>query len=539
MELFAKLFDSLLVLVYHCFDRIVIHGYLSGLSRPEQVVYFFHQVLGIPVVDKEVLSQRTNDYRNWVEAFARNHGIPVEWAEKAVRKEDHVLPGLHRLVKKNAYGVYFIFRSMEQGRTFRISVPKYPTQDPNYRILAPQRSRFTHYYFYIRDEVLGPIILRVASFFPFQATYWLNGHSFIEQELKRAGIGFHKNDNAFLAVDDVAALQAAADRLSPAIIRKQLDYWTFLLGPKFSKKERGRMNLSRFYAIAQIEYCRNFIFKRHFPIHKIFERSCEIGLWRLTANRISEIFGVRLNKRLRGKLATVIDQIEHGHHVFRVYWKNAFLKQYEKFSRFLRNELCSNNLRDFGLRKGLDHLDAVRKRFQTITDRFAGFQAQCLNVHVDFPLLQRLALPVIIGSVRYPGIKIHDTRIIRLTEVVLHGGNTVGGWTARQIHQAVLTAFQLSERAYGLNQLRYDLRKLKGHGLLERDARRYAYRLTGKGVQVALLFLFFHKRLCGPLANSRFHHTPDPAHRPNSKLEAAYYKADKAIEEIVHLLAAA
>jgi hypothetical protein len=63
-----------------------------------------------------------------------------------------------------------------------------------------------------------------------------------------------------------------------------------------------------------------------FPIHKIFERSCEIGLWRLTANRISEIFGVRLQQRLRGKLATVIDQIEHGHHVFRAYWNNAFLK---------------------------------------------------------------------------------------------------------------------------------------------------------------------------------------------------------------------
>ena len=30
---------------------------------------------------------------------------------------------------------------------------------------------------------------------------------------------------------------------------------------------------SRFYSISQIEYCRNFIFKRHFPIHKIFERN--------------------------------------------------------------------------------------------------------------------------------------------------------------------------------------------------------------------------------------------------------------------------
>ena len=307
MELFTQLFGNFLAFVYHCFDRMVINGYLSGLSRPEQVVYFFRQVLGVPVVSKEVLSRRTDDYRGWVEAYAGNQGIAMEWAEKGTRKEDYVLATQRRMEKRGAYGVYFIFKSMEQGRTFRISVPKFPTEDPNYRILAHQRSRFTHYYFYIRDEVLGPIVVRMASFFPFHATYWLNGHSFMEQELKRKQIGFRKSDNAFLAVDDVAELQAAADRLSPAIIRKRLDYWTFLLGPKFSKKERAQVNLSRFYAIGQIEYCRNFIFKHRFPIHKIFERSCEIGLWRLTANRISEIFGVRLNKRLKGKLATVID----------------------------------------------------------------------------------------------------------------------------------------------------------------------------------------------------------------------------------------
>lgn len=59
MELFTKLFGSLLVFIYHCFDRIVIHGYLSGLSRPEQVVYFFRQVVGVAAVGKEVLSRRT------------------------------------------------------------------------------------------------------------------------------------------------------------------------------------------------------------------------------------------------------------------------------------------------------------------------------------------------------------------------------------------------------------------------------------------------------------------------------------------------
>jgi hypothetical protein len=72
--------------------------------------------------------------------------------------------------------------------------------------------------------------------------------------------------------------------------------------------------------------------------------------------------------------------------------------------------------------------------------------------------LQRIARPITIGSVRYPGIKIHETRVIRLMEVLLHGGTHVGGWTAKEIHKAVLTTFRLSEKRYRLNQLRYDLR---------------------------------------------------------------------------------
>ena len=84
MDLFAQLFGGLLAFVYHCFDRIVIYGYLSGLSRPERVVNFFHQVVGVPVVSREILSQRTADYQNWVEAFARNHRIPIERPRPAV-----------------------------------------------------------------------------------------------------------------------------------------------------------------------------------------------------------------------------------------------------------------------------------------------------------------------------------------------------------------------------------------------------------------------------------------------------------------------
>jgi hypothetical protein len=58
MELFSQLFGDVLAFLYHCFDGIVIYGYLSGLSRPEQVVHFFRNVVGVAAVSKEVLSRR-------------------------------------------------------------------------------------------------------------------------------------------------------------------------------------------------------------------------------------------------------------------------------------------------------------------------------------------------------------------------------------------------------------------------------------------------------------------------------------------------
>jgi len=542
MEIFHKLFASLLVFVYHCFDRVVIQGYLPLLTRPEHIVYFFRDVHGIYPITKPVLRKRTQDYQHWVEAYARNHRIPLEWPDpdmkkKGLRQEDYARPYLLAMERRKRFGVYFIFRTMEPGPKFRSCPPKYPTQDPDYRILKRQWSRYTHFYFYIRDEVLGPMILCVGSFLPFSTRYWINGHSFMAVELQRQGIRFHKDDNAFLSVSDPKALQAAAARLSPEIIRPRLDYWTLVLGPKFSKTDRS-ISLRRHYSLNQVEYCRNFIFRRNFPIHKLFQRSAELGVFCLTADKIAQIFGVRKHKRLRGKLHSMLEKLDHGHHVLRIYCKGLVARLYEKFSTFLRLEICVNRMHDLGLKKGLENLPALRDKLVEVTDRLAGLEAELLNVHVDFPLFQRLALPVSVGKSKIPGIKIHDTRMIRLMEVLLHGGPQLAGWRTVHIRQSLQTAFSLSPQQYTLNQLRYDLRKMKGHGLLQRVGKQYAYRRTEKGARVAAMFVLFHKRICGPLANSLFDHQPTPAPKPPIKIETAYHRADTAIQTLVNLVAA-
>jgi hypothetical protein len=544
MDTFSKLFGSLLVLVYHCFDRIVIQGYLPLLTREAHIVHFFRDVHAIYPITKDALRTRTQEYQQWVEAFARNHRIPIEWPddkklkEKGLKREDYVRPYGTGMERRKRFGVYFIFKSMEQGPTFGSRLPKFPTDDPNYRILKRHRTRYTHYYFYIRDEVLGPLVVCVGSFLPFQTTYYLNGHHFLERELRRQGVRFRRDDNAFLWGSDPRALQAAADRLSATIIRQRLDYWTLIVGPKFSKKDRTAICLRRDYSLNQIEYARNFVFRRHFPIHQIFERSCELGVFRLTADQITQLFGFRKHKRLRGKFHSMLEKVDHGHHVLRVYCKALVARLYEKFSTFLRIEICVNRMKDLGLNKGLEHFDALRQKLLAATDRLAGLEAELLNVHVDFPLFQRLALPIAVGHTRIPGIKIHDTRMMRLLEVLLHGGPQLAGWRTAEIHRAILAAFGLPADRYSLTQLRYDLRKLKAHGLLERIDRTYAYRLTEKGIRTGAMFILFHKRVCGPLANSLFHHRPKNRPPQPAKIERAYHEADTAVQQLIDLLAA-
>jgi hypothetical protein len=52
------------------------------------------------------------------------------------------------------------------------------------------------------------------------------------------------------------------------------------------------------------------------------------------------------------------------------------------------------------------------------------------------------------------------------------------------------------------------------------------------------MFILFHQRICGPLANSLFHRKPTQLHTPTSKLQAAYQKADASIQQVIDLLAA-
>jgi hypothetical protein len=540
MERLLAVLGQAVQFAYVCWDRIVLSGYIERLQRPENLIYFFQDVVGIDAIEPAVLEQRTSAYKAWVRRIATEQGIPVFAAQRGVRKEELVEPYYRRL--HGAEGVACVLTSLEQGRTFVSYVPRWkvPSGDANYRFIKACRKQFLHYYWYVLDPVMGPMSVRVATYFPFNVTCYLNGHSFVAQELTRDGVRFRKADNAFLAVSDVAALQSAADRLSAALLQRRCSYWVRRVVPVFSPGEREALKPGYRYSMAQMELASDVVFKRAAPLKSLFQRACELGVLVGGANRTTHLFGRRINRHYHGKLQTVLDQREAGHPVLRWYYQTSFAKQYvrgdQHSDRILRTETCSNDTHHFGVKRRLENLPLLHERLGATNERCLAEQAELLASAVDTGQLAALTAPTLIGQRRVPGLKLHDDRVIRLLETLLYPGGFVRDWTSRELHTRIVARHHLIGDEYRLSQLRYDLSKLRAKGLVERIGESRRYRLTPIGVKLGVLLVKLRMRLLGPLAGLINRPTTNVAPRRLNSVDTAYRAVDIALDRLSAVL---
>src|SRR5713226_4103058 len=139
MERLLDVLGNTVQFFYTCWDRIVLSGYIERLQRPENLIYFFHEVVGIDAIEPAVLEQRTKAYKAWVRRITDELGIPVVAAPHGVKKEELVEPYYRRL--KANEGVACVLTSREQGRTFVSYVPRWkvPSGDAKYRFIKACR----------------------------------------------------------------------------------------------------------------------------------------------------------------------------------------------------------------------------------------------------------------------------------------------------------------------------------------------------------------------------------------------------------------
>lgn len=532
MEKFYKLFLNKLKFSYDSFDRIVLNGYIWTFHKAASLSFYFRVILAHGFVNKKLLFSVTEAYKQRIADFAHRHQLSCEYVANSLRKDSFVEKYRQRFEKNEKFGVYYILKTIENESTFRVVYPHGVDSDPqNY--LAKTRKPFTHYYFYIHDEILGNMCIRVASYLPFKITIYLNGHSYVERYLKRAAgkkAIYKKRDNAFLNIKDIDLLLEAKAHFTPELIRQRIDHHLENIGPRLEK-----FPFRYQYFIDQIEYARNFIFKSHFFIKELFLRSCELSMHSISSDRIKEIF--QAPAKAEG-IKKTFDSLEDGYHVFKAFFKRSWIKQYHKFSNFLRFEFTCNHLPDLKMKKALEHLPEFEEKAEAVLDRYCQTQAQMMNCHADVDYFTKHSRPVLVGQTKIPAIHVYQERINQVLEVLLHDHGSIAEWKSMELRSRIVSGFQLADTGLSRNQIIYDIRKLRAHGIVEKLQGTNRYRLTSYGVKVALAFTLIRKRIYGPIHYSLFHHQPDPAIDTSSKLERMYRQLDFKINDILEYLAA-
>ena len=143
---------------------------------------------------------------------------------------------------------------------------------------------------------------------------------------------------------------------------------------------------------------------------------------------------------------------------------------------------------------------------------------------------------MIVGTRRVPGLKLEDDRVIRLLEALLHPGTFVADWTTREVHARLLARHRLTEVDYRLGQFRYDLGKLRAHGLVERLGTSRRYHLTARGLKLGILLVKLRTRLLGPLASLAAERPARGASHHPSEVEAAFRQVDAALDSLCNAL---
>jgi hypothetical protein len=368
-----------------------------------------------------------------------------------------------------------------------------------------------------------------APNFPYNAKLCLNGHHWAQRQATKAGITCTAMDNAFAAVDDPAGLQTICGSLGPAQIHVLLDKWLKLLPDPFTDADRAagyRYDVS----ILQVEFSLTQMLDAPITGRIFFEHVIRNNLDIGRADQVGLIFNRRIQRGQRRptpsrfRTRVITDGVTPSLHAD---YKHTTIKQYHKEGRALRTETTINDTGDFGIRKGLVNLPALREIGFAANRRLLGVQRLDHNPLLGAQQLHDVLNPVVTGSgTKIPGLRLGQARSHALLSALLSFRIHLDGFTNHDLRQLTAGLRGLSPAAVTASQATYDLRRLRSHGLIERRPHTHRYQVTDRGLRTAILLTRVHDRL---LPTGLATHT-DPA--ADSNLQAATNAYQRALDTL-------
>lgn len=505
-----------------CLDRLYLNVYQPELQRERNVYYYLRQRQG--TVSSRYFQGMTQAFVRAIEAFAQQTQVPLLTFDKDTRKEE--LAADYRAKFTGTEGILFIGKAQEKVRTFRTQGRRCPETGASYPWLVSATALVNQYYFYGIDDDFGPFFVKFSSYFPFTGRLCINGHEYVKRQLAKEGIAYEALDNGILRCAEPQRLQAIADGLDAAKIDALLRKWLARLPQPFSAEDQAagyRYDLS----ILQAELALTQVLDRPVAGRRFFEEVIRDHLDLGRPDNVQLLFNRQVRPSTPGRFRTRVITAGVLPSLY-IDYKATRLKQYFKEGRALRTETIINNPADFRLGRRLVNLPAFKELGFAANRRLLDVQRASRDSLLGDAVFQAVTSPCRVGQQRASALPYGNPVTLALFQLLLLFRLLPVGFRNYELREHFARLLGKEPQQCTQGQMTYQLRRLRLHGLIERQAGSHRYRVTDRGLCVALFFTRSYARWVEP-GLAQLAVLPLP---PDTKLQRAVTQVDKALEEL-------
>jgi hypothetical protein len=487
--------------VLSCFDRIIFRGYLP-ISHERGVLGWLHQ-LGVKYTEFKTFAPRLAErLLAHAKQTAASAGRPYQYLPTRQAKEELAAQIAARDGVRE--GLVCVFSCLETCRTFRLC------WGSGWRQLQGALRRCTVLYYFYMDEEFGLIHVKLHTWLPLTCQVYVNGHSWLERQLVKRGIGYQMVDNAFVYVEDVPAAQRLADRLMRRKWQRLLGSWARRVNPLFADLLRGVEGrpFEYYWVTDQAEFATDVMFRDRQGLAGLYPALVEHATLAFGSEDVLRFLGRKLSPHFKGQVQTERKLLPipecHGRvegvrvkHVM----KTNRLKMYDKAGCVLRIETVINNPYEFRVRRWYTGKHGQRRLLWLPLRKAVAWLWRYAEVslsankrylealaNVDDPsaarrLLERVCQPAAWGKRRRRALQPLSPDDQALFGAVLRGEHHLHGLRNRDLAKELYgerPADPRQRRRQGARITRL-IQLLRAHGLLAKVPYSRRYRLTANG----------------------------------------------------------
>jgi hypothetical protein len=502
------LFVDLLDGVYDCVDRIVLRAYFRFIQEPGGFRLWWRRWQGSEEqLDDSHLMRVAGRFSRRLRGWATQAGVPVIFSGAGQRKE--IISHAHLPSDPSFEGVFLVVAGRAPASVWHVQ----QTATGRIRHIERKQPWVNHYAFHIWDREWGHLIIRFCPHPPFNALIILNGHEWVAAEAARRRLEFRKEDNCFTDWSNAAGLEQIAETLSSdessaGRLFQACERWIYSAVLCFAVEsvDQERTDFRYSYSVYQAEYSRNLLFRSGAEMDQVFQRLIDRVRGRMDVKSVCTLFGRRQRPRRRkGALhhptvEFVLERPEYDLIVIRVHFDRLTLKIYTKGERVLRIEAMAHNTRDLRCGTSLDRYPLMMAALRQMVDRFVEV-IDCIDAaFIDPGMLDALPQPSQVGRARVGGVDLNKPRMRAVAESVLALAAVSRGFSASEIAERVRA--KLGDSTYATSRAAYDLRKLRGKGLVSKLPRSRRYTACPQALRALAALVVMREQVIRPVLAS-------------------------------------